>query len=170
MKKKASNPTDPIFQFLAAMKIEEKKPAVEAGDGFAVLECISQCVTNGLVAPEWLADEFNRRYVAVLRCRASSWDSPLSFGRPYKKGTNINTRQKERKGQHQVYFAVRDKLQKSPEIPIDKGLFAEVGAAFNYGATLAEEYFYKCIEMGFPHPRQKYRKLLKNSGKTKQKK
>ena len=134
--KNLADPTRPIFQFFAAKHIEAMRPAIEAGDGLSVLSCIRQCVTHGLVAPEWLAYAFNRRYDAVLRCRANSWDSPLSFGRPYKKGTNINARQKEQVGRFQVYNAIYDKLQKNPETPIVKGLFEEIGAAFGYGATL----------------------------------
>lgn len=150
--KNIGDPTRPIFQFAAAKRIEALKPLVEAGDGFSVLDCINQCVSHGLVAPRWLACAFSRRYNAVNQCHANSWDSPLSFGRPYKKNANISAMRKERVGVFEVYVAVCEKLQKFPIPPIDKGFFAEVGKPLGYGATLTEEYFYKALKMGFPHP------------------
>lgn len=77
-------PDSPLFQFINALQINEQRQKVENGDGFAVLYCIRMCVTSGLVAPEWLAYAFNRRYDAVNWGRAISWDDPLAFGkRPF---------------------------------------------------------------------------------------
>ena len=79
------------------------KQAIDGGDGFAVLAAISHCVTSGLVAPEWLADAFNRRYASVVGFGAGSWDDPSAFGRPYPKGTNLASLRKAAKGSRAVW-------------------------------------------------------------------
>lgn len=143
-----SDPRGPLSQFLGAKRIEGMKAEIDAGDGFAVLACIRICVTNGLVAPVWLAYAFNGRYDAVLHCRAGSWDSPLAFGKPYRKGAHIAALRKAREKRWAVWNAINDIRRREPETAIDKGLFERVGRPLGLGATLAEEYYYqvkKCM-------------------------
>ncbi|MCB1959256.1 MAG: hypothetical protein KDE68_01815 [Rhodocyclaceae bacterium] len=137
------DPGGPLYQFVAAKQIEAMKAKVDAGDGFAVLTCIRICVTRGLVAPVWLAYAFNRRYDAVLNCRAGSWDSPLAFGKPYRKGAHIAALRKARTNRFAVWNAINDIRQREPETAIDKGLFERVGRPLGLGATLAEELYYQ---------------------------
>lgn len=142
-----ADPCRPIFQAAAAKQVEASRHAIDAGDGFAVLACIRLCVTHGLVAPEWLAYAFNRRYDTVLNCRADSWDSPLAFGRPYKKGTHLAALRKARTKRFAVWNAIDDIRKREPETPIDKGLFERVGGPLGVGATLAEDFYYQAKRM-----------------------
>ncbi len=137
------DPRGPLHQFFAAKQIEANKAGIDAGDGFAVLACIRTCVTHGLIAPEWLVYAFNRRYDAVLNCRVDSWDSPLAFGKPYKKGAHLAALRKARTKRFAVLNAVKDIRSREPKTPIDKGLFERVGGPLGLGATLAEELYYQ---------------------------
>lgn len=132
----------PIRQISVAHKVLFLKQAIDGGDGFAVLVAISHCVTSGLVAPEWLADAFNRRYASVVGFGVGSWDDPPAFGRPYPKGTNLASLRKAAKGSRAVWQAINEELVRFPETPIDKGLFEKIGKPLGFGATLTEEYYY----------------------------
>ena len=145
--KQFADPCCPLAQVNGAQSVMGLKPAIENGDGFAVLTAIRWCVTNGLVAPDWLAYAFNRRYDAVNLYRAGSWDSPLAFGKPFKKGTNIAARRKAKIGRVQVWNAVSDRLKRDPKTAISKSLFEEVGQSLNFGATLTEKYYYEATKM-----------------------
>lgn len=139
-----SDPTGPLFQFFGAEQVKQAKGSVENGDGFAVLMCIRICVTNGLVAPQWLAYAFNRRYDAVTMGRAISWDDDLAFGKPYKVGTHKNSVKKHRV----LPFAAWNEANKikamEPETPIDAAFFERVGASIYppVGKTEAEKAYY----------------------------
>lgn len=129
----------PIFQWSAARKIEAEREAVENGDGFAVLACIRRCVTNNLVAPEWLAYAFNRRYDKVLNCHVRSWDE--AFGKPYP-GKSISDLRRRRELRFAVLNAVNN-IRCQPGRAIDESLFEEVGAEFGIKKTLCSELYYE---------------------------
>lgn len=139
----AVDPHGPVHQYFAAKHIEAERPAVEAGDGFAILACVRDCLTNGLVAPAWLSYAFNKKYDAVKNYRASSWDSPLSFGRPYKKGAHLAARRKKWVKSLAVYLEICEIRKRAPDTPIDKRLFEDVGRPMGLGGTLTEEYYYR---------------------------
>ncbi|MFT3963707.1 hypothetical protein [Propionivibrio sp.] len=141
--KNGSSPVGPLYQFGGACNVVRLKDEIDKGDGFAVLAAIRECVTHGLVAPDWLAFAFNRRYDNVNMARVGSWDDPKAFGRPYPKGTNLAARRKARVGRLAVWLSVVTRRKTSPETPIDKGLFEEIGKALGFGATLAERYYYE---------------------------
>lgn len=136
------SPNSPIFQWFAAQEINKVRESIDTCDGFAVLAAIRKCVTRGLVAPEWLAYEFNRRFDSVLNCRAKSWDDPLAFGLPFKKGSNLNALRKKRNLMFAVWSEVNRKLVESESMPIDEYLFEIVGKKFYIGKTLTGEYYY----------------------------
>lgn len=138
-------PDAPIFQYVAVRQCLALRPEIEVGDvgsGFSVLEAVSICAMRGLTMPDWLASAFLRRYRAVSHYKAKSWDDPLSFGRPFPKGTNIQAKKKARSLSTRVWLAVRDIQDGDPTTPIDKSLFERVGAPLAIGATLTEEYYY----------------------------
>lgn len=143
-----AGPCSPVMQWAAASGINEWKQAVINGNGFAVLGCIRDCVTHGLVAPEWLAYAFNRKYDAVLNCRANSWDDPQSFGPPYPKGKHLSRMRQDRIGRFQIWNAVSDIIQRDPDRAIDRGLFEEIGRSLGFGATRAERLYYEAVKMG----------------------
>ena len=150
-----TGPNDPLFQYIAVRNCNALKAAIDAGSGCAVLEAVSICALRGLVMPHWLASAFLKRYRAVTQARAASWDDPLSFGRPYAKGTNIRARRKALTLRLEVLHEVNSILSMELDTPIDKGLFERVGAPLALGATLAEEYYYTAkkimASVGDPH-------------------
>lgn len=92
-----ADPSAPIYQWSAAHRIKKFELQKDKMDGFDVLACIRICLNHDLVAPYWLSIEFIKRYDAVLTCKAKSWDDDMVFGKPYRKGTNINALEKKRK-------------------------------------------------------------------------
>ncbi len=139
-------PNEPIFQYVAVRDCAGLRPLIEAGSGRAVLEAVSICALRGLVMPDWLASAFLLRFRAVTQSRAASWDDPLSFGRPYPKGTNIQAQRKAFRLSVRVYNEVVSIRRKEPMTPIDKGLFERVGKPLGLGATLAQAYYYDMKE------------------------
>lgn len=138
------SPRHPIHQWYAAVLIDSKKSAIEQGNGFAVLACIRDCVTHGLVAPDWLALEFNKRFYAVTSCKVKSWDDPDSFGAPYKKGVHLNAMRKQLVLKYQVYNKAREILNSEPDTPIDSLFFEQVGELVTppVGKTEAARLYY----------------------------
>jgi hypothetical protein len=136
-------PDAPIFQWKAARDIEGQKDLIESGDGFAILACVRKLMTHGLVAPAWLAYAFNKRYDAVLNCRANSWDDQNAFGRPYPKGKHLNALRKSRTIRFQIFNSVNQILASEPSTPIDSELFARAGrmAKPPVGKTEAERLY-----------------------------
>lgn len=153
--KELSAPCGQVAQASAAHSVLELKSKIDGGSGFAVLSAVRYCLTHGLVAPDWLARAFNRRYDAVSMYRAGSWDSPLAFGKPFKKGTNIAARRKAKIGRIQVFNAVRDRMRRDPDTAISKQLFEEIGHSLGFGATLTEKYYYEVIKMADENPAKK---------------
>lgn len=139
------DPTGPLFQWAGAERVKQAKHSIENGDGFAVLMCIRICVTNGLVAPKWLAYAFNRRYDAVNLGRALSWDDPLAFGKPYKTGTQKNSVKKRRMLTFSAWNIATTILSEEPGTPIDAAFFERVGKTTTppVGKTEAEKAYYR---------------------------
>jgi hypothetical protein len=141
-----------ISQYEAVRRVNQLKERIESNgeeSGFDVLYCVSQCATNDLVMPVWLAYAFNRRYHAVVQFRAISWDDPKSFGKPYPKNTNLTAQRKRRKSIPAVWMAVKDEVLAGKAV--DKQLFSSVGHGLNLGATLTEKYYYDAIKKyGYP--------------------
>ena len=163
-------PEKQTMQFFAVHECLALRQLIEADQsdsGFAVLKAVSLCAKNGLVMPDWLATAFMIRFRAVAEFEALSWDSPLSFGRPYRKGVSVSAGRKKYKYQWQVYLIVKSILREEPKTPIDKSLFERVGKPLGLGATLTEEYYYSCkreqmasyIFRIFPNAPAKNRKL-----------
>lgn len=89
-----TGPDGPLFQWNAAQEVNALRAAVEAGGGFDVMDAVSRCLRHDLVAPDWLAREFIRRYDSVLNCRAGSWDD--AFGRPHPLRKRLETLRQRR--------------------------------------------------------------------------
>lgn len=152
-----ADPSAPIFQWAGARRIEAEKEAVKRGDGFAVLACIRVCVTNQLIAPNWLAYAFNRRYDKVLNCRSGSWDE--AFGKPYA-GKHVAKLRQRREFRFQVYNRVNEvrsegahyeinedgSLRLVSPTPIDEALFERIGKDFRIGKTLCSELYYDALK------------------------
>lgn len=138
-----SGPTSPVFQYAAVMRCNAQRVAVENGDGFAVLACVRTCGTSGLTMPDWLVFAFNRRYDAVLNCRAASWDDPMAFGSPYPKSTNLSALKKRRLGRVRMWNEVVQAVKAGERV--NKILFERLGEPYGYGKTLAEELYREAL-------------------------
>lgn len=132
-------PEGPLFKWHVAREIEALKQDIDAGDGFVVLHCIRLCVTHGLVAPEWLAYAFNRRYYQVSSCRVGTWDE--AFGKPYP-GKHLAKLRQRRELKFDVYLRVSESTQ-----AIDEALFERVGHEFGIGKTLCSELYYEAKKL-----------------------
>jgi hypothetical protein len=137
---KGSGPLQPIFQYSAVQGCYKLRAGVEAGNGFDILACVRTCGTHGLVMPLWLVYAFNRKYDAVLNLNAMSWSDPLSFGKPYPKGSTRAAMKKRRYNAVGVWNAVVVRVRNGEKI--DAGLFESVGKPLGLGKTLTEEYYY----------------------------
>lgn len=89
-----SGPNGPLYQWEAAQSVNALRSAVEGGCGFDVMDAVSRCMRHDLVAPDWLARAFVRRYDSVLNCRVGSWDD--AFGRPYPLRARLGTLRQRR--------------------------------------------------------------------------
>ena len=141
---KQSDSCMPLARCTAAAQVSARRQRCEAANGgFEVLLCIRDCVTNGLVAPEWLAYAYNRRFDAVLNCRVGSWHHDQAFGRPYPKGTHLAALRKARRTRYAVVLAVHAALELEPAPAIDGALFEAVGRPLGLGKTLTANLYYE---------------------------
>lgn len=129
----------PLFQSLTAYAVNAMRPAVESGDGGAVLEAVAKCAAHGLVLPGWLAAAFVRRVESVHTGDVASWDDPTAFGRAIPEGMNRNGVYARQQVAPQAYRAALDLLRLDPERPIDKGFYEDVGRAIGRSATSADD-------------------------------
>jgi hypothetical protein len=131
-----------VFVWVAVQRVSALRELIESngkGAGFAVLECVRECGTNDLVMPAWLSHAFNRRYDAVSRFRALSWDDPVAFGKPYPKGTNQHAERQRLEKAISVWLSVNTAVKMGHKV--DKALYASIGKELQIGATLAQEYY-----------------------------
>jgi hypothetical protein len=146
-----TDPSLPLFQYSAVQRCYKLKAGVEAGNGFDILACVRTCGTHGLVMPLWLVYAFNRKYDAVLNLNAMSWSDPLSFGKPYPKGSTQAAMRKRRCKAIAVWNEVVVRVKNGEKI--DAGLFESVGKPLALGKTLTEEYYYYAMRnYGFFNP------------------
>lgn len=144
---KKNSPFDPASQFWAVANIAARKSmVVYVGEpnemSRETLWCVRVCLSHGIIAPDWLADAFAKRFDAVFNADVGSWSDPLAFGTPYPKGMHLAALRKALKNGPKVVAAVNTILKSDPQTTIDKGLFERVGSPFGLGATLAEELYY----------------------------
>lgn len=134
---RVSDPTLPLYQYVAKGELEKERHRFEAGDKNALLGAIRICATSELPLPHWVASEFIRGYDAVLNCRAGSWDD--AFGRPFPKGTHLAALRKRRRGRIQVMLEVR--AAKARGESVNFKLFEQIGSKLGFGKTLAQELY-----------------------------
>lgn len=157
---KKASPLDPASQFWAVANIAARKPKIlytgESNEASReILWCVRVFLSHGIIAPEWLADAFAKRFDAVLNADVASWSDPLAFGTPYQKGTHIAAVRKALRNGPKVVSKVNAILKSDPQTPISKALFERVGIHLGLGATLTEELYYD-FRVNVP-PRKKFR-------------
>ncbi|HEY9069529.1 MAG TPA: hypothetical protein VIV61_04690 [Candidatus Ozemobacteraceae bacterium] len=127
-------------QWNAAQIVKEARSAIEGGDGLALMNAVNECLSNGLVAPDWLAKEFRQRYNAVAERHVKSWDDEKALGRPLQKGRHLESAREKMRLSLPVYGLVRE-LQAQGE-PIDESLFERIGEQLDISPATAKEYYY----------------------------
>lgn len=138
----------PRHQLYAALRCLGLRKAVEAGDGWAVVEAMSVCASHALPVPGWLASQFVSRYQRIAVGDAKSWDDPDVFGSPVQKGTNIAGVRAMQQTAPKAHRAALRLLAADPSRPIDKGFYEAVGDACGVGATQAEKLVSQYVEDG----------------------
>jgi len=138
----------PGQQLLAAARCLALRAAVDAGEGWAVVEAMAVCASHALPAPGWLASQFVSRFQRVAIGDAKSWDDSEVFGSPVPMGTNIagvRALQQTAPMAHRVALRL---LADQPSRPIDKWFYETVGEAIGVGATQAEKLIGQYVEGG----------------------
>lgn len=128
----------PLLQLSAARRCLLLRPAIESGDGGAVVEALAICAAHALTAPGWLAGAFVSRYERVALGEANSWDDNSVFGAAVPRGTNVAGVRARKQLAPKAYKQALRLLAAEPSRPIDKGFYEAVGATVNLGATQAE--------------------------------
>lgn len=157
-----AGPNGPLFQYAATRRCLALRGAVEAGDGFQILDCVRQCGLHGLVMPDWLVSAFNRRFDAVLSGQAISWDDPLSFGRPYPKGTHKNAVVKRRRNRIAVWLAINKAVLAGRNV--SEELFEEVAHSVGSNSTDIKKLYREAKDvLGLSDPVESKRRLDEQS-------
>lgn len=157
-----AGPNGPLFQYAATRRCLALRGAVEAGDGFQILACVRQCGSHGLVMPDWLVSAFNSRFDAVLSGRAISWDDPLSFGRPYPKGTQKNAVAKRRRNRIAVWLAINKAVLSGSNV--SEELLEEVALSVGSNSTDVKKLYREAKEvLGFSAPVKAKKRLDQQS-------
>jgi hypothetical protein len=135
----SSDPALPLIQWWTLSELEYCKGQYES-DTYWLMTAIRLCANHELPLPEWAAKAYIKAYDTVHNAREKSWDKV--FGKPYKKGSNLNAIRKKRNLEFAVLNSITNKLQNNPNTPIGVILFDEVGGEFSIGSSLVSEYYY----------------------------
>ncbi len=140
----------PIQRWAAAQELRQLHAQLLLGNKAAVVEGLYLCTFNDLPIPRWCAMGYLAAFRKVVHYRAKSWDDV--FGRPHKKGVQLEAKQRRREKAPAVYNMIRNIRKENPGTAIDSGLFEAVGKKLGLCKTLAEEYYYDMV-----HWFQKYK-------------
>lgn len=136
--KEEQNKVQPIQPFLEIFEKFEKR--FKEGDTFALMEALATGLGLRVRMPEWVRDEYLEVYQKVSSYEVASWDDVL--GRRVPIGKHLTAARKRNKLCGEIFINVMMIKAEGENVPTDERLFAEVGAKFNIGKTLASEYFY----------------------------
>jgi hypothetical protein len=112
---------------------------VAAGDKGALLRLICECFRTGRAVPQWAQEKFQNAIDKVGRLETKSWDEV--FGRPLKKGKQMEAARRRAKLSTKIWNRVRE-LNAAGE-PISKPLFAKIGKEFGVSATIADDMYFE---------------------------
>lgn len=156
--------TPALAQWSAAQVVLQMRAVVEAGDGVAVLKCMSLVAAQGLVAPDWLAAKYVELFRKFERHEVASLDE--AFGNspvPERKRAAMADR-------HSLVPEVSERLvaviHSNPLTPIDGVLFGEVGRRLGIGATLCRELYDEGVKVHGLQDLKQLKRLLKRAGKS----
>ncbi len=132
----------PTNQWYVAQEITRNKEIILNGDGRKLIDSIANCLSAGLIAPNWLTKAFLSRYRLVNDYESKSWDDPRVFGLPHPKGIQLQSQRKKLSKMKLVYIEV----SKHMDLPIGEVLFEIVGKKLCMGKTLVNEYYDQAVK------------------------
>lgn len=148
-----------VFQWVMADKLKKESQKI-LSHGFGVLEAVAVCARYGLVMPDWLADAYLTRYLAVEQCKVGSWDAEAAFGRPYLKGKQMPGLRRSMKNRVLIARAVADEIARNPHIVIDVRFWEEIGHRFGEGKTSAQKLHAEAVQNGYAVSPTKQKKVM----------
>jgi hypothetical protein len=150
----------PTFQSLNAERCLELKQHIDQGDDSAVMEAVAICLSCGLTPPQWLADNFLKRYQSVVTGEHRGWSDKGAFGSCFKVGVNKAGVFAAHHIAPKAYSCAFDLLVENPSRPIDRELYGEVGEKFDIGHTRAFELIDGYLKDGYKPPLKYIKKFL----------
>ncbi len=121
-----------------ASQIEEKRPAIEGGDGNALLGSIMDVVMSGDPFPEWLSFKVARAIRAYQHHETLTLDDAFHVKRP----DGYRRKAAEDRWNH-AWPVVRDiRHLHAAGVPVGDALFEVVGERHGIGKTTASKWFY----------------------------
>lgn len=161
----------PHMQWAAAQGITAARHDIESGSGVAVIDAVAKCVQCDLVAPDWLARAFLRRWRMVKDARVDSWDHDDAFGAPFPKGSQLAAIRRRRSNRIAIHNIVSSFVRMNPDEPLDPH-WDDFGRQIGEGRTRAQELHAEACRMfglstaadlresqGWPRVPTKFKKL-----------
>lgn len=129
----------PVAQWDALHSLATEQKAFADGDKRAAMHAVYLCCSHDLPIPDWAAKAFITGYQKVLGCNVATWDE--AFGPPFRKGFRIHDARKRREQWPQIGPAVVKAILED-RMPIDPGLFEQVGERLGIGARQVRDTWY----------------------------
>lgn len=122
-----------LAQLFSVWELDADRAYYEANP----VDGVAECVSNGLVVPNWLAALFLEGVQKVRDCHVSSWDK--AFGAPYKKSVDLPAKRRALENTPAVIQAFRRLVMNNPSIPIDPDFWEQVGEAVGMSGGTARK-------------------------------
>jgi hypothetical protein len=148
-----SDQPDPLAQYQVAQEVlRSRQDCLEEDGGGAVLDAVARCMSSGLTAPKWLAEAFLQRHALVRAAEVGTWDD--AFGGAWPKGTRLEVERQSIRLRRVVHAAVLRHLSADPTCPVNRKLFAAIGASDGVHASgsKVERLYYQALDAGMPNP------------------
>jgi hypothetical protein len=104
---------------------------------------LAYCIANNLPIPPWLGTAFCDACRKVSSYDRPSWNDV--FGEPVLKGQRLYTLRRNSRIREPLWKRIQER--RAAGAAITKELFAEVGAEFGLGATVASDIYYENKEL-----------------------
>jgi hypothetical protein len=124
----------PREQELAAQWCLDLRPAIEAGDGAAVLEAVALCATHGLTMPGWIARPFVVRFYGVQTGEHRGWTDAFGIV-----GEDVRGRYGRTVVAPKAYRIALTMLQSEPSQALDNGFYEAVGESVGKSKTQVQK-------------------------------
>ncbi|HCI3972011.1 TPA: hypothetical protein NO321_000220 [Pseudomonas aeruginosa] len=133
-------PVSPFQRWQAwSLMLEAYRSSFEEGERNSVLEALRLCAIHELPMPEWLSAGYQQCFREWRHLHVKTLDA--AFGVTLPKGSHFAAMRKARR----LAFAVPALVMrlKRKGMPVDEGLFHEIGKALNVSAGTAKSAYYK---------------------------